>query len=112
MSLPPTRRRLELRGSIHNGVTLMTVVVLFSPSAMIAEQNNEVTKCLEAAGARTPAGRVYHVCFGPSDKLRVFDLWDLQDDFDAFGLTLLPILDEVGIDAGQPEVFDVHNIMH
>ena len=24
---------------------------------------------------------------------------------------LLPILQEVGLDAGQPEVFDVHNIM-
>ena len=73
MSLPPPRDRLELRGSIHKGVTPMTVVVLFCPSAMIAEQYNEVTKCLEAAGARTPASRVYHVCF--VYRLRVLGQW-------------------------------------
>ncbi len=89
----------------------MAVAVLFNPPAMSAEQYDEVTTRLEAAGAGTPAGRVDHVCFGPSDKLRVFDLWDSEDNFDAFIRTLLPILEELGLNSGEPEVFDVHNIM-
>ncbi len=89
----------------------MAVAVLFNPPAMSAEQYDEVTKRLEAADAGAPAGRVYHVCFGPSDKLRVFDLWDSEDNFDAFSRTLQPILDELGINSAEPEVFDVHNIM-
>jgi hypothetical protein len=89
----------------------VAIAVLFSPSAMSAEQYNEATKRLEEAGAGTPAGRVYHVCFGPSDRLQVFDLWDSEENFDAFSRTLLPILDELGINSGEPEMFDVHNIM-
>ena len=60
---------------------------------------------------RTSAGRVYHVCFGPRDKLRVFDLWDSQDNFYAFSRTLLPILEEIGLNPSEPDVFDIHNIM-
>ena len=78
---------------------------------MSAEQYDEATKRLEAADAGTPAGRVYHVCFGPRDKLRVFDLWDSEENVDAFSLTLLPILEELGINSGEPDVCDVHNIM-
>ena len=89
----------------------MAIAVVFNPPAMTAAQYDEAVQRLNAAGAGSPGGRVYHVCFGPSDKLKVFDLWESQAAFDAFGETLLPILEEVGLDAGQPEVFDVHNIM-
>jgi hypothetical protein len=40
----------------------------------------------------------------------VYDVWDSQEDFDAFGQTLMPILGEMGIDPGQPDVMPVHNI--
>ena len=40
-----------------------------------------------------------------------FDLWDSEENFDAFSRTLLPILEELGINSGEPDVFDVHNIM-
>ena len=60
---------------------------------------------------RTSAGRVYHVCFGPRDKLRVFDLWDSEENCDSFSLTLLSILEELGINSGEPDVCDVYNIM-
>ena len=89
----------------------MAVAVLFTPPAMSAEQYDEATRRLEAAGAGDPEGRVYHVCFGPSDKLQVFDLWDSEDNFDAFGRTLLPILEDIGVNPGEPAVFEVHNIM-
>ena len=69
---------------------------------MSAEQYDEATKRLKDADAGTPAGRVYHVCFGPRDKLRVFDLWDSEENFDAFSRTLLPILEEVGINSPAP----------
>jgi hypothetical protein len=37
----------------------------------------------------------------------VLDVWDSLDAFDRFGRTLVPILAEVGIDAGPPEVVPV-----
>jgi hypothetical protein len=41
----------------------------------------------------------------------VYDVWDSQDDFDAFEKTLMPILAEFGVDTGQPDVMPVHNII-
>ena len=41
----------------------------------------------------------------------VYDVWDSQEDFDAFGQTLMPILAELGVDPGQPDVMPVHNIV-
>jgi hypothetical protein len=41
----------------------------------------------------------------------VFDVWESEESFDAFGQTLMPILAELGIDPGQPQVSEVHNII-
>ena len=41
----------------------------------------------------------------------VYDVWDSQADFDAFGQTLMPILSELGVDPGQPDVMPIHNII-
>ena len=82
----------------------------FSPKSMSATQYDACIKKLEAAGAGKPAGRLYHACFGPADKLAVFDVWDSQQSFDRFGETLMPVLQELGID-GAPHVMPIHNII-
>ena len=66
---------------------------------------------LEATGAGTPAGRLYHACFGTGDKLAIFDVWDSQQSFDRFGQILMPILKDVGVDPGQPQVMAIHNVV-
>ncbi len=89
----------------------MALSFYFNPASMNATQYNEVIRRLEAAGAGEPPGRLYHACFGPDDKLQVFDIWESQQDFDRFGEALLPILREAGIDSGQPVVERVHNLI-
>jgi len=89
----------------------MAITVTVTPRSMEARQYDEVIKRLENAGASAPAGRLYHVCFGTGSSLRVVDVWESQDAFEAFGQTLLPILGQVGIDPGQPEFAEVHNII-
>jgi hypothetical protein len=34
-----------------------------------------------------------------------------MEDFQAFGQTLMPILKELGVDPGQPDVQPVHNVI-
>jgi hypothetical protein len=51
------------------------------------------------------------VCFGSDGNLRVSEIWDSQEQLDAFGERLMPVLSEVGIEPGQPEVLEVHNIV-
>ena len=88
----------------------MALTMIFTPPSMNASQYDEIIKRLESAGAGTPPGRLYHVCFGTGSNLRVIDVWESQDAFNAFGQTLLPILAQMGVDPGQPEVAEVHNI--
>ena len=66
---------------------------------------------LDKAGVGDPKGRSHHSCFGPEGSLMVYDVWDSQEDFDAFGATLMPILGEVGVDPGQPDIMPIHNII-
>ena len=89
----------------------MAIGIYFNPASMSAKQYDDVIKRLDAAGAGKPAGRLYHACFGSGDKLQVFDVWDSQQAFDKFGETLMPILQQVGLDAGQPMVEQVHNLI-
>ena len=89
----------------------MAIGVYFSPAAMSAASYDECLKRLKRAGAGHPAGRSYHASFGPNDKLMVFDVWSSQAAFDKFGKTLMPILQELGIDSGQPTVMPVHKVI-
>jgi hypothetical protein len=41
----------------------------------------------------------------------VFDIWESQEEFEAFGATLVPILGEFGIELNEPMVAPVHNII-
>ena len=89
----------------------MAIGIYFSPAAASAEKYDECIKLLKKAGASHPAGRSYHSSFGPKDKLMVFEVWTSQAAFDKFGKTLMPILQQLGIDPGQPAVMPVHKVM-
>jgi len=89
----------------------MAIGLYFHPGNMTAGQYDDIIKKLEAAGAGSPKGRVHHSCFGPPDNLMVYDVWTSQEEFDAFGETLMPIMQEVGVDPGQPDSMPVHNLI-
>lgn len=78
---------------------------------MTAAQYDRVIAKLQAAGADTPPGRTDHSSFGEPNNLMVFDVWDSAAQFEAFGETLMPILAELGLDTGEPEIMSVHNII-
>jgi hypothetical protein len=64
---------------------------------------------LEDAGAGAPAGRMSHVALETGGEIQVFDIWESQEAFDAFGTTLMPILTAAGIELNEPMVSQVHN---
>ncbi len=78
---------------------------------MTASQYDEAIRRLEAAGAANPPGRLHHVCIGTGDKLKVVDLWESEEAFQKFGQTLMPIMQDIGLDPGQPSAEPVHNII-
>jgi hypothetical protein len=44
-------------------------------------------------------------------EVNVFDVWESQEAFDAFGATLMPILGELGVEPGTPMIAPVRNII-
>jgi hypothetical protein len=89
----------------------MALIIHFTPKGMDDKKYAEVLRRLQAAGAGAPSGRLHHTCHGDVRALRVTDVFDTAQSFEAFGRTLGPILAELGIEVGQPEVIEVHNIL-
>jgi hypothetical protein len=85
----------------------MAIAVYFNPEKMTLAKFNETHRRLTEAGAANPAGRIHHSCFGADGELMVYDIWESQEAFEAFGATLGPILAEVGINAGDPMVMPI-----
>jgi hypothetical protein len=89
----------------------MSVLIRFAPASLTAAQYDESIRKLEEAGSFPPDGLDYHVCFGTEGNLRVSEIWDSQEQLSAFGERLMPVLSEVGIDPGEPEVIEIHNVV-
>jgi len=89
----------------------MSVLIRFAPASLTAAQYDESIRKLEETGDFPPDGLDYHVCFGADGNLRVSEIWDSQEQLDAFGERLMPVLSEIGIEPGEPEVMEIHNIV-
>ena len=87
----------------------MAYAYQFNPQSMSAAQYTECITRLEAAGARNPPGRRYHIAYGLPDHIQVFDVWESAEDFERFGQTLVPILTDLGVDPGTPEIEEIIN---
>ena len=89
----------------------MSVLIRFAPASLTVEQYEESVRRIQENGQWPPDGMELHVCFGSDGNLRVSEVWDSQAQLDAFGERLMPVLSEVGIEPGQPEVLDVHTVV-
>jgi hypothetical protein len=64
---------------------------------------------LAEAGVGAPDGRLSHVALETDGEIQVFDIWESQEAFEAFGATLIPILTAAGVEINEPMVARVHN---
>jgi len=90
----------------------MAFAIAFKPASMNAAQYDETIRRLAAAGAGAPKGRLYHACHGEGSDLRVVDVWESMETFEKFGQTLMPILKEIGVDPGTPDIRPIHNVIN
>jgi hypothetical protein len=98
--------REMLRGTVN-----MAVGMYFTPTSFTPARYDDTIKRLEKAGAGSPPGRLYHVAMEADGLIQVFDVWESEATFQAFGKTLLPIMKDLDADAGQPQASPVHNII-
>jgi hypothetical protein len=104
-SLEPTTAKMDERKT--------RLLVRFTPTSDVTtDQYDETIRRLEKSGDWMPEGLEYHVAFRSGDDLRVSEIWDSREQFDAFGKRLMPVLKDVGIElSGQPEVLEIHNVV-
>ena len=88
----------------------MSIVTVFNLPSMDAEKYDRVLKELEAAGQGNPKGRLYHVA-STNEKggFTVTDVWESNELLDEFGKTLLPALQNAGVQQVEPIVQPVYN---
>jgi len=90
----------------------MSVLVRFAPRSGATTQNyDEAIGRMTASGDWPPSGLEYHVAFVSDGRLRVSEIWDSREEFEAFGQRLMPVLAEIGVDPGEPELLEIHNIV-
>ena len=89
----------------------MALGIYFQHGGFTPEKYDEALAQLEAAGVGAPKGRTLRVALEANGEIQVFDIWESQEDFDAFGLNLMPILESLGVNLGAPAVATVHNVI-
>jgi hypothetical protein len=89
----------------------MSILVRFTPPSLTSSDYDETISKLEGQGDFPPDGLDLHVCFGSDGSLKVSEIWDSQEKFEAFGERLMPVLEDAGIEPGQPEVIEIHNMI-
>jgi hypothetical protein len=89
----------------------MSILTRFAPESLTSDQYDQVVRRLNEENISPADGLDYEVCFGSGDKMKVSLVWDSMEQFNAFAARLMPILADVGVDPGEPEVLEVHNII-
>ncbi len=91
----------------------MSILVRFTGApGLTAEKYDATMPSIEASGQFPPDGLDYHVAFSSGGGFRVSEIWDSQEQFEAFGQRLMPILSAAGVElAGPPEIIEIHNII-
>jgi hypothetical protein len=89
----------------------MAIGIYFTGGQFSPAQYDQAIRRLEDAGAGAPEGRTFHVALETNGEINVFDIWESQEAFDAFGATLIPILTELEVNPGTPMVATVHNVI-
>jgi hypothetical protein len=88
----------------------MAILAMFEVNGATASKYDEVIRRLTQIGQRVPDGQMYHVCYGDRVRLQVINIFESQEKLDAFGATLMPILQEINITA-KPTIYEVYNII-
>lgn len=95
----------------------MPVVAVFQAPSLTQEGYEESVRRLTggrsqlASSADWPVdGLLAHIAGQGESGFRVVDVWESEDAFRRFGETLMPILQEIGVQ-GQPEIYPAHTFV-
>jgi hypothetical protein len=77
--------------------------VYIRPASMTPEQYKSIDAQVRSTGFE-PKGMKLHTCFGEGPGIAIFDVWETQEEFDAFAAVLGPIVAASGLEPLQPMI--------
>jgi hypothetical protein len=93
------------------------VVAVFESPSLTQERYEESVKKLTGGKGRLesptdwPAeGLLAHIAGQGQSGFRVVDVWESEEAFRRFGESLMPILQEIGVE-GRPEIYPAHTFV-
>ena len=98
------RRGITVRGTKRRDERMIGVYI--RPESMTVDQYRSVDAEVRAAGVN-PVGLKMHSCFSEGPSLAIFDVWESREAFDAFGQTLIPVVEKLGLSLGTPMFVDM-----
>ena len=95
----------------------MPVVAVFQSPTLTQELYEETVRRLVPGRERLESpsdwpveGLLAHIAGPGENGFRVVDVWESEDAFRRFGETLMPMLQEVGVE-GQPDIYPAHTFV-
>ena len=89
----------------------MPIAVYFHHPGLTLETFDEVDRRVhKATGGAEPGGLLHHSVYGTDGNLHTFEIWASAGAFQAFGQLLMPIITELGVQAGQPVIVPLHRL--
>lgn len=95
----------------------MPVIVVFQGASLTQERYEESVRKITGgkSSLESPAdwpveGLLAHAAGQADGGFRVVDVWESEEAFGRFGETLVPILQELGVE-GQPDVYPAHTFV-
>jgi hypothetical protein len=93
------------------------IVAVFEAAGFTQEAYEETVRRLTEGGGQLASpsdwpveGLLAHAAGQGPNGFRVVDVWESADAFQRFGETLLPMLEDLGIE-GEPEVYPAHTFV-
>jgi hypothetical protein len=85
-------------------------VVLDFPGGTLAQYDEVIGKMGLTPGGALPPGGIFHWVTQTADGLRVTDVWESREQFEAFAQEQIgPYTQEVGLPQPQVTFYEVHN---
>jgi hypothetical protein len=92
----------------------MAVVAVFQGASFARDDYEEAVRRLTGGKSRMESpsdwpveGLLVHVAGEGAQGFRVLDVWESEEAFNRFGETLLPILQEIGVDV-SPDLYPAY----
>lgn len=87
----------------------MAVLIRYAPSNLTRELYDNVNGSL-GEDTPPPAPLRIHVLFGDEGSLRVSEIWESEADWREWWPRLQSALSDAGVEIGEPEILQVHEL--